>query len=150
MVAPALAARGLSESSLVAHWTEIVGEDIARFARFERLVWPPRGAKRDPEATPAAATLVLRIDGAFAVEAQHCSRAVAERVNGHLGWLCVGKVAFRQGPFPERKTRRRIAPPVAAAVAEARAAVGVDDEGLREALVQLGARVIAKARGWVK
>ena len=66
-MSPALAARGLSEASLVSHWPEIVGLDIARFARFERLNWPPRGEKSDPDAPRAAATLVLRIDGAFAL-----------------------------------------------------------------------------------
>ena len=32
IVAPSLAARGLGEASLVTHWPEIVGADIARFA----------------------------------------------------------------------------------------------------------------------
>jgi hypothetical protein len=148
VVSPALAARGLSESSLIAHWPEIVGLDIARFARFERLNWPPRGAKRDPEEGPAAATMILRIDGAFALEAQHLSRLIAERVNAHLGWRCVAKVAFRQGPLPVPAAPRRVRPPTAASLAEARALGGaLDDECLREALTRLGARVIDRSRG---
>ena len=146
MLGPALAARGLSESSLVAHWPEVVGADIARFARFDRLNWPPRGAKTDPEAQRAPATLVLRIDGAFALEAQHLGRLIVERVNAHLGWRCVEKIAFRQGPLPASKARPGVRPPSAQALAEARAATEVEDEGLREALVRLGARVIDRAR----
>jgi hypothetical protein len=148
VVSPALAARGLSESSLIAHWPEIVGLDIARFARFERLNWPPRGAKRDPEAEPAPATMILRIDGAFAIEAQHLVHMIAERVNAHFGWRCVGKVAFRQGPLPAPKPHRRVRPPTPESVAEARGLQrGLDDEGLRESLTRLGARVIDRARG---
>ncbi|HXT05317.1 MAG TPA: DciA family protein [Roseiarcus sp.] len=146
IVSPALAARGLSEASLVAHWPEIVGQDVARFARFERLNWPPRGAKTDPAASRPPAILVLRIDGAFALEAQHLAHLIVERVNAHLGWACVAKLAFRQGPLPEMATRRRIAPPGAQALAEARAACQHEDEALREALVRLGARVIERAR----
>ena len=142
VVGATLAARGLGQASLIAHWPEIVGLDIARFARFERLNWPPRGAKTDPEATRPSATLILRIDGAFALEAQHLAKLVMERINAHLGWRCVAKVAFRQGPLPETPVRRRIAPPGPEARARARAIVNVEDEGLRDALVRLGARVI--------
>ena len=145
VVGPALAARGLSETSLVSHWPEIVGQDIARFCRFERLNWPPRGAKTDPVAAHPPAVLILRIDGAFAIEAQHLSWLIVERVNAHLGWRCVGKLAFRQGPLPQPPAPRRVTAPSEAALAQARAACGVEDEGLREALVRLGARVIDRA-----
>lgn len=147
VVGQTLASRGLSESSLVSHWPEIVGLDIARFARFDRLNWPPRGAKTDPEAARAPATLILRIDGAFAIEAQHLSHLIVERVNAHLGWRCIAKVAFRQGPLPEAPKRRRVAPPSAEAMAEARAAAKMDDPELREAVARLGARVIERSRG---
>ena len=146
VVAPALAARGLSVASLISHWPEIVGADIARFCRFERLNWPPHGAKTDPEAPRPPATLILRIDGAFAIEAQHLSRLIVERINAHLGWRCVGKAAFRQGPLPEAPAPRRVMAPSREALAQARAACPVEDEGLREAMAQLGARVIERGR----
>ena len=147
IVAPALAARGLGEASLVTHWPEIVGADIARFARPIQLQWPHRGAKRDPEEKSAPATLVLRIDGAFGVEAQHASATIMARVNAHLGWRCVDKIAFRQGPFePLAKPRTRPKPPSAAALAAARElGAEVADEELRESLARLGARIIDKA-----
>jgi len=149
LVRPALAARGLSEASLVSNWAEIVGDKIAAFARPEQLQWPPRGDKRDPEGPSAPATLVLRIDGAFALEASHLSPLIIARVNGHLGWRCVERLAFRQGPLAPLKPRsRKIAPPSAKALAEAEAlTTEIVDEGLRAALARLGARVIDKAGG---
>ncbi|MGD0642317.1 MAG: DciA family protein [Roseiarcus sp.] len=146
VVEPALAARGLGETSLVTDWPEIVGAEIARYARPIQLRWPPRGAKRGPEDS-APATLVLRIDGAFALEAQHAAAIIVERVNAHLGWRCVEKIAFRQGPLLELKAKRRAAPaPSAKAQAEAAAlADRIDDEGLRQALTKLGARAIDSA-----
>lgn len=146
VVEPALGARGLGETSLVVNWPEIVGAEIARYARPMQLQWPPRAAKRGPEAT-APATLVLRVDGAFALEAQHASAIIVERVNAHLGWRCVDRIAFRQGPLAELKLKRRIAPaPSAQAQAEAAAlAAPIDDAELRLALTKLGARAIDKA-----
>ena len=96
-----LAARGLGEASRrTTHWPEIVGAAIAAYARPIQLQWPPRGSKRDPDQAGAPAILVLRIDGAFALEAQHASPTIVARVNAHLGWRCVARLAFRQGPLP--------------------------------------------------
>ena len=147
IIEEALAARGLSEASLVADWPAIVGESIARYARPIQLQWPPRAAKRDPEASIAPSTLVLRVDGAFALEAQHSAAIIVARVNAHLGWRCVEKVAFRQGPLPPlRQERRSLAAPSADAELEAsKAASSVEDEALRTALTRLGARAIDQA-----
>jgi hypothetical protein len=146
VVEPTLAARGLGEMSIVTHWPEIVGEAIARYARPIQIQWPPRGAKRSVDET-APATLVLRIDGAFALEAQHASAAIVERVNAHLGWRCIEKVAFRQGPLGElKKPQRGLPPPSARAEAQAASlAERIDDEELRRAMTKLGARVIDSA-----
>ena len=140
----ALAARGLSEASLIADWTAIVGESVARYARPIQLQWPPRAARRNPEAPIAPATLVLRVDGAFALEAQHNAAVIAARVNAHLGWRCVERIAFRQGPLPPPKEKRRPLPsPSAEAEARARSAVAsIESDELREALTRLGARAI--------
>ena len=110
LVAEALAARGLGETSLIADWPAIVGETLARHARPIELQWPPRAAKRDPDAPAAPATLVLRVESAFALEAQHSASVIIARVNAHLGWRCVHKIAFRQGPLPPLKEKRRPAP----------------------------------------
>jgi hypothetical protein len=144
IIEEALAARGLSEASLVADWPAIVGDSIARYARPIQLQWPPRAAKRDPEAPVAPSTLVLRVDGAFALEAQHNAAIIVARVNAHLGWRCVEKVAFRQGPLPPPKEKRRLPEaPSAEAEAEAKgASSSVEDEDLRAALTRLGARAI--------
>jgi hypothetical protein len=149
VVRPALAMRGMSETSLIAHWKEIVGETVAKFAQPEQLQWPPRGDKRDPEGPSAPATLVLRIDGAFALEASHMSATIVARVNAHLGWRCIERIAFRQGPLaPPKAKPAPPAPPSAEALERARQlGAGIEDEDLREAVVRLGARIIDKAKG---
>ena len=146
VIGETLAARGLSEASLITDWPAIVGESIARAARPIALQWPPRGARRDPGAPAAGATLVMRVDSAFALEAQHNSAVILARVNAHLGWRCVEKIAFRQGPLPPL-ARTRPAPSRPSAEAQARAgecASGIEDDGLRAAVTRLGAHAIEK------
>jgi hypothetical protein len=147
LVAETLAARGLGETSLIADWPAIVGETLARHARPIELQWPPRAAKRDPDAPIAPATLVLRVESAFALEAQHSAPMIVARANAHLGWRCVDKIAFRQGPLPLLKEKHRPAPvPSDAAKAEAHAAASpIVDDGLRNAVTQLGALAIDKS-----
>ncbi len=147
LIEATLAARGLSETSLIADWPAIVGETIARYVRPIQLQWPPRPSKRDPDAPLAPSTLVLRVEGVFALEAQHGAAIILARVNAHLGWRCVDKIAFRQGPLPPLKERRRPTPrPSAEAEAAAsRAASAIEDGELREALTRLGARAIDRS-----
>jgi hypothetical protein len=147
LIAETLAARGLSQASLIADWPAIVGETLARHARPIELKWPPRAVKRDPDQPIAPATLVLRVESAFALDAQHSSAVIVARVNAHLGWRCVEKIAFRQGPLPPLKKKRRLAPaPSDAAEAAARAAASaIEDDDLRAAVTRLGARAIDRS-----
>jgi hypothetical protein len=71
---------------------------------------------------------------------------VRARVNAHLGWRCIGRVAFRQGPpAPTRRPRRAPPAPSEAAREQAAAlAAPIADDELRIALARLGARAIDK------
>jgi hypothetical protein len=60
----------------------------------------------------------------------------------------VGRLAIRQGPLEKYSKRQRMAPPDAAALAEAaKATEGVEDEDLRKALTLLGARALRGPAG---
>jgi hypothetical protein len=148
LVEPVLAKQGFGEASLIADWTDIVGETIGRGCRPIKLQWSPDAPKRNPESPREPATLVLRVESGLALEIQHSALLIVERVNAHLGWRCVGKLAFRQGPLEGvRRPRKRGAPPTREALETARqAAAAIEGEELREALTKLGARVIDGAR----
>jgi len=145
LVEPALARQGLGETSLVTDWNEIAGARLAGGCRPIEVQWP-RTLRRNPDAPAALATLVLRVEGAFALEAQHSAPVIIERVNAHLGWRCIGKIAFRQGPLDSADKRApKAAPPSARAKELAEGYVAPFEAGeLREALARLGARVIDK------
>ncbi len=108
-----------------------------------KLEWPRR-ARRDAEGRPEPGTLVVRVEGAFALELQHLAPVVIQRVNAHYGWACVGKLVLRQDRL-HRAPRRKPAPPLdpvrrgEVAVAVSR----IEDDPLRDALDRLGIAVVA-------
>ncbi len=139
---PVLARQGFSEADLILHWDDVVGEPLASGSRPIKLQWPPRPPAGQIDGSLRPATLVVRVEGAFALELQHRADQVLARINAHLGWRCVGKLALRQGPVERPATARRRKVPGAAAIAAASDAVtGIADDALRVALVRLGAQV---------
>jgi hypothetical protein len=149
LVAPALGAalarRGFGEADLILHWEEIVGARLAAASEPLKLQWPVRGQRAAPEAAAEAAVLVVRVEGAFAIELQHLAPLVVERVNSHLGWRCVGRLALRQAPLERRRSssRKRAPPSPAARAAAERAVAGIEDRDLRDALERLGVAVLS-------
>lgn len=141
---PVLARQGFGESSIILHWDEIVGERMARTCEPLKLQWPPRGPKSAPDVRSEPATLIIRVEGAFALELQHLAPVVIERVNAHLGWRCIGKLAMRQGPVAGKSQHPRFNPAFDAVAYQAAAAqaVGIEDGQLRDAVTRLGARVL--------
>lgn len=140
---PLLAKQGFGESDIIMSWDDIAGERLAAVTQPLKLQWPHHGPKRSPEAAMEPATLVLRVEGAFAIEVQHLSDLLCQRINARLGWRCVGRIALRQGPVERRAPKKRISPPTKEVVEQARnLSQGIEDEALREALTRLGARVL--------
>jgi hypothetical protein len=147
-LAPVLARQGFAASDIIVAWSEIVGDRLAAFCEPVKMQWPRRPAGSDPERAQEPATLVVRVEGAFALDLQHMAPVIVERVNARYGWRCVGRLALRQGPVGrERETRRPPAVPVPGDLAAAAERVGeVQDDALREALVRLGAGIRARSR----
>ncbi|MGE0256659.1 MAG: DUF721 domain-containing protein [Alphaproteobacteria bacterium] len=130
--------RGLAGAGIFRHWAEIVGPKLAAECAPQRLA-------RGQEGT--GGTLHLRVTGPLALELQHLSPQVIERINSFFGYRAVARLAFHHGPPPAPKARPQppAAPdPGAVAALEARLA-GVADPDLRAALARLGEGVLARA-----
>jgi hypothetical protein len=145
-IEPVLARQGFAAADIVVAWPEIVGERLAGFCEPVRILWPRRPAGVATDTAPDPATLVVRVESAFALELQHVAPVVLERVNARYGWRCVGRLSLRQGPVGRDRARPPATPvPGPAEVRASEARVGaVADEGLREALVRLGAGILAR------
>ncbi len=145
---PVLLRRGFGHRDVISYWDDIVGERLAAVCQPLELKWPARSS-RDGEGLARAATLVVRVESGFALELQQTAAEVVDRVNAHLGWRCVARLALRQGPIERRGAARRERPRAdpSAAAAAARLVTGVADDGLRDALTRLGAQVITREQG---
>ena len=137
-IAEALARQGFASTGIVTHWDEIVGAEIADHAEPIRMAWP----RRVHEDAPEPATLVLRVEGPVALEVQHLSGVIIERVNRFFGWRAVGRIQIRQAPLRRRGPKRAPAAPDPAVVARLAAGMAdIKDDELRGALARLGAAV---------
>ena len=137
-IADLLARQGFASTGIVTHWPQIVGAEIADHAEPMRMVWPRRVHEDDPE----PATLVLRVEGPVALEIQHLSGVIIEKVNRFFGWRAVGRIQIRQAPLVRREKKKAPPPPDPAVVARLAAGMtDIADEDLRGALARLGAAV---------
>ncbi len=96
--ADAYAKQGFAARELVTRWAEIAGPEIAVHSEPLKIQWP-RPVEGQPQ---EPATLVLRVEGPAALEIQHASDVILQRVNRFFGWSAVGRLALRQAPLSRR------------------------------------------------
>ena len=134
----AYAKQGFAARELVTRWAEIAGPEIAAHAEPLKMQWP-RPVEGQPQ---EPATLVLRVEGPMALEIQHSSDVILQRVNRFFGWSAVGKLALRQAPLSRpgrRSPPQKVDPKDVAEIEETLSSV--EDEQLRAALARLGAAI---------
>jgi hypothetical protein len=136
-LADAFKKQGFASREIVTRWESIVGADIAAFAEPLRMNWP----RAMDQANPEPGTLVLRVEGPAAIEVQHQSGLIIERVNRFFGWQAVGTLALRQAPLTRQKRRQSRQKPDPAAARQVAETLDIADEGLRDALGRLGAAI---------
>jgi hypothetical protein len=134
----AYAKQGFAARELVTRWAEIAGPEVAAHSEPLKIQWPRPVEGQAQE----AATLVLRVEGPMALEIQHASDVILQRVNRFFGWSAVGRLALRQAPLSRRDKPKTSRAPDPADVAELEKTLSsVEDEELRTALARLGASI---------
>ena len=136
-----LKAQGFASAEIIARWADIAGPEIAAHSEPMKINWPRAAGDERPE----PATLVLRVEGPAALEIQHLSAVILERVNRFFGWQAIGRIALRQAPLRRREPPAPpppLDPEIAARIAASLPAV--EDEDLRLALARLGAAIKRK------
>ena len=136
-----LKAQGFASAELISRWAAIAGPEIAAHSEPMKINWP-RGVNDE---APEPATLVLRVEGPAALEIQHLSAVVIERVNRFFGWQAIGRVALRQAPLRRREPPTPPPSPDPNTAARIAAAMpAIEDDDLRQALARLGASIKLK------
>lgn len=135
------AKQGFASTELVTRWTDIVGAEIAAHCEPMKIRWPRPIGDEPPE----PATLMLRVEGPAALEIQHLSAVIVERVNRFFGWQAIGGIALRQAPLSRRETRKLPKGPDPALAAEIADSLPAEtDAELKDALARLGASIKRK------
>jgi hypothetical protein len=145
---PAARARGFATLGMLSDWPAIVGAELAQFTMPDKVVWPQRRDEAEPD-SPAkghrveGAILVLRVEGPRAIEVQHRSGQILERVNAYFGYRAVAEMRILQAPVA-RKAVRPAAPPPPIDPETLPPNAEIEDQGLRGALLRLGSGARAK------
>jgi hypothetical protein len=138
---------GFAYADLIANWRAIVGERLAETSAPERVRWP-RGGEAE-EGRGRGGVLVVAVEGASAIDLQHDSARIIERINGYYGYEAIAALKIHQTRVRRRTMRAAPPPPLSASEAEALEArlEAIGDERLKAALQRLGEGVLARAGG---
>jgi len=136
---PILGMRGFAEVDILSHWTDIIGEDLARGIRPEKLVFE-KNKRTD------GTLYVKSAGGAFAMLFEFQKGQVVERINGFFGYPAVTQVKIRQGSLrldkndrvektqlskdQEKQLRKKVA--------------GISDDDLKQSTYQVGKAILLK------
>ena len=154
-VRKAAESHGFAVTKLLTHWDEVAGPDLAPLCRPERISYGKGGF---------GATLRLLASGAAAPLVQMQLMALKERINALYGYAAIARITLTQSsplhglaeaqtPFAHGQRARdaNIAPPSSERLEQVRQIAqgmtkDVADPGLRSALDQLAAQVLARRR----
>lgn len=140
VIDPATAKRGFAKADLVSAWAEIAGPRYGAVTQPERLHWPRSQSS-------SGAILTVRVNGPAAIFLQHETEQFLDRINAFLGYAAVAELRLVQKPI-DSKPRPESPPPDLPTATKAsirNTVAGVDNDGLRDALEELG-QAIARDR----
>ncbi|HXV73242.1 MAG TPA: DciA family protein [Sphingomonadales bacterium] len=130
--------KGFAEGAVIRHWREIAGGRLARSTLPLRLSFS-RGKKVE------GATLHILADTGAALEVQHQTPLLIEKLNLFYGYTAVARISIHQGALPPKKTAaQRAATPLDEETrARIERATGkTRDPELKNALDRLGEHVL--------
>jgi hypothetical protein len=145
---PAARARGFATTAILSEWPALVGAELAEFTMPDRVVWPRRRDEAEADVPPQGrrgegAILVLRVEGPRAIEVQHRSGQILERVNSYFGYRAVAEMRILQAPVAREAASPAPEDPKIDPDALPEGA-RIEDGGLRAALLRLGSAARAK------
>jgi len=134
----ALGKRGFASAAIITDWATIVGPDLARHTRPQKLTFPK--GKRD------GGTVHILTSGPMALQLQHLAPMVIDRINSFFGYGAVSEIRLVQGALTQENTRKKRPPkrPLTQADEDHLAALtdGIEDDAVRERVRRLGLAVL--------
>ncbi len=138
---------GFAYAEILSRWREIVGSEFAAFSAPERIRWPRTQAVHPANSRrKLGGTLVIRVTDGRAVELQHETSRIIDRVNTYYGYEAVTAVNIIQGPLPRQQPQDPERPALSPEKEQKLEATvdHIENDDLRAALVRLGRGALSK------
>jgi hypothetical protein len=137
----AFARYGFAYGDLITQWPVIVGDGVAQWSEPERIKWPRAGADERRQ----GGTLMIRVVPGRALDLQHETPRIIDRINAFYGYAAIATVKIRQGHLTRKKALSRPLPPLEADAARAleNELESVSEPSLKDALRRLGQGVLS-------
>lgn len=136
---------GFAQTSIISNWPKIVGNEMAHHTSPSKLTFK-KGTREN-------GTLHVMVDGAHALKLQHLLPLIIEKINMFHGFKLVGHIAITQGPVISRNEENSNFANKPLPVLDRQDQKKLDEmlantesEGLREALSNLGRRVLGNKK----
>lgn len=134
----ALGKRGFASAAIITDWATIVGPDLAKHTRPQKLTFPK--GKRD------GGTVHILTSGPMALQLQHLAPMVVDRINGYFGYGAVAEIRLVQGALSQDSARKKRHPtrPLTQADEDHLVALtdGIADDAVRDRVRRLGLAVL--------
>lgn len=137
LTGPALRKRGFAEARIVTQWPEIAGPAIAT-ASTPLKISPGRGGGR---------ILLIRVTSAAALEIQHQTPVILDRINAFFGFDAITGLKLVQGPVTAVAPRKKPAPATLTSQGEeklSKSLSGLNNSTLKSALEALGREIYGR------
>ena len=137
---PVFRRQGFARNEIITKWPLIVGESLSAHVQPERISFPRHSR--------TGGTLFVRVEGAFALELQHRTHEVLDRLNTYFGYAAIEKIVIRQGPLPRRHEQQRA--PMRPLTPEEEQTIDktvapIKDDRLKQSLGRVGRNLAAKS-----
>lgn len=140
---PMTRSRGAALGEIIQRWAEIAGPLLKNETQPEKLSYAS-GAGH-------AATLEIGVSPAFALELQHLSPLIIEKINGYFGYRAVDRLKLKQMPIRHPESPQKLSRATRPLTPDERVQLekmldGVEDKTLRQALETLGRSLLGASR----
>ena len=147
ITAQAYKLHGHAWAGVLANWPTIVGSQLANITRPEKINWP--GSVRASKHQKIGGTLTLMVGYGRALEVQHMSMQIMDRINTYFGYAAIGNIKIKQGIIEKPKVTTSTKPPPLTHDQQAsvdRQVKSIDDHSLHIALSRLAKGVLADTK----
>ena len=148
VAAKVYARHGAAWAGLLSEWRAIVGASLADVCTPEKISWP--GQSRDQTQSrhqKIGGTLVIKVAYGRALEIQHTTPQIIDKINVYYGYQAVSQIKIVQGKVtkPEIVEKTALPPLNKEASAQLEAQMSdIDNDNLKHALENLAKGVLGK------